>query len=247
MGNCFPCDYLDCISGNNLKQQTTKNKKMKKIIILIVILVSSSLLSAVKIQAATDTTNKTIIVPDPAKSTLIWVRESDIPASALKDLQRDSKIQKIEKDIEKIGEYVGVGKEIGMAIDTSLGALAYHIDKISQTNVGKFTMFMVGWKIMGQDAVGYLVGILMLFTFLFIWIWSWYKNFYRRSVPKLVEIQERKWYQLWKKHKVLETQDYKINEEEWSVSMWLNYGGASYLGHLCALVIGLLIIFLTAF
>ena len=224
---------------------------MKKIIFLTIILVVSFAAAFSQkpvAQKPADTTKVVSAVPAKQKSVLIWVRESDIPASALKDLQRDSKIQKIEKDINKIGEYVGVGKEIGMAVDTCLGALAYHVDKVSKTNVGKFTMFMVGWRIMGQDFVRYLIGILMFFTFISIWIWSWRKNFCRRQVPKVVEKQERKWYQLRAKDKVIEYQEFTMNDEEWRhMNDGLNFGQASYLGHILSLVIGLLIILLMAF
>ena len=195
-------------------------------------------------------TAKNITAPAKAKSQLIWVRESDIPPSALKNLQRDSKIQRIEKNIEQIGQYVSIGKEIGSAVDTSLGALAGHIDKISQTNVGKFTMAMVAWKILGDDVLSYFVGILSLFMFVSIWVWSWKNNFYRRRFPKKIKVIQPTWYRPWKKKKVLESAAYEYDHSDFGAS-WLQdglkRGGASYLGHILALILGLLIIFLAAF
>jgi hypothetical protein len=219
---------------------------MKKLFFIAIALLIS-LIKPVSATNADSTKNDSVI---KTKSVLIWVRKSDIPPAALQKLENDSKIQGMEKNIEKIGQYVSIGKEIGSAVDTSLGALASHIDKISQTNVGKFTMFMVAWKILGDDLVGYLVGIITLAFFLTIWVWSWRSNFYRRSIPTQISILPPTWYRPWKKKKVLESKPYefdKSNFKNYSLSGGMNHGASSYLGHIIALLFGLLIIFLAAF
>lgn len=215
---------------------------MKKISSLIILLLATV---AISLPAFSQDT----LAKKPAKSNLIWVRESDIPPSALINLQRDSKIQRVEDKLEEVSQYVGIGKEIGSAVDTSLGALAYHIDRISKTNVGKFTMAMVAWKIIGEDAIGYLVGIVVLILFLGIWVWSWRKNFYRRKIPTRVKSLTwgERWYRPWRKYEVLEYKYFEKDSGSWGSGFWMDYGEASYFGHILALVIGLLIIITICF
>jgi len=215
---------------------------MKKILSFIIVLIAAV---AVTLPVFSQDT----LTKKPAKSNLIWVREADIPPSALINLQRDSKIQRVEDKLEEVSQYVGIGKEIGSAVDTSLGALAYHIDKVSKTSVGKFTMAMVAWKIVGEDAIGYLVGIVILTLFLSIWVWSWYKNFYRRKIPTKVKslTWSDRWYRPWKRYEILEYEYFEKDSGSWGSGYWLSYGGASYLGHIITLVLGLVIILGTCF
>ncbi|HNX11147.1 MAG TPA: hypothetical protein PKI61_03320 [bacterium] len=153
--------------------------------------------------------------PVKGQSDLIWVRESDIPPSALINLQRDAKILDVEEDLEKIGEYVSIGREIGGAIDTSLSAIAYHADNISKTFVGKFTMLMIAWKVMGSDLVDKIFDVLVLIGFSLVWIWSFRKNFGRRKIVTKVEITP--WFWIFRRRRILETKDYEPGEKDHNV------------------------------
>ena len=37
-------------------------------------------------------------------------------------------------------------------------------DKFGKTDVGKFTLVMIAWKVMGQDVIGIIVGLLFFFV-----------------------------------------------------------------------------------
>jgi len=225
---------------------------MKKIIFLAILIFATigTIAQANKTVKKTDTkqdSTQDVVAKEAAKSESIWVRESDIPPSALKNLQRDSKIQQVENKLEEINNYVGIGKEIGGAIDTSLGALAFHIDEISKTNVGKFTMLMVAWKIVGEDFSGYFSGLIIYLIFLGIWIWSWHQNFYKRQVPAEARIFPWKdvWYKPWKRREVTKWQPYEKQTGNFNTA--ISYGNAGYTGHLITLIFATLFMFLIMF
>ncbi len=99
---------------------------------------------------------------------------------------------------QKTNEWVDVGTNLGTAFgaaaksilhetkDATFGkdvSLVDGIDKFSKTEAGRFTMLMVGWKIMGKDAVelvdkvksiAFSIPLVLGWTVLFIW-------FYRRN------------------------------------------------------------------
>ncbi len=99
---------------------------------------------------------------------------------------------------QKANEWVDVGTNLGTAFGAAANSILHEskdatfgkdvslvdgIDKFSKTEAGRFTMLMVGWKVMGKDAVDMLdrvkrvaigVPFLIAWTALFIW-------FYRRN------------------------------------------------------------------
>lgn len=99
----------------------------------------------------------------------ITINKSDIPADVLKDIETKKKIQ-------VYGSWIGLGRELGTAVDSSLGALTHRADEFSKTNVGKWTMLLVIWKIAGISLVRMLFGILLWFIITPCFIWS-----YRRT------------------------------------------------------------------
>lgn len=80
---------------------------------------------------------------------------------------------------------IGWGKEIGEMISQALMSVVNVAEKFSDTNVGKFTIGMVAWKVMGKEVVRILLGFIFLgaITWLFVKV---YKNTY---VPKKILIE----------------------------------------------------------
>lgn len=77
-----------------------------------------------------------------------------------------NKKQEIETKIEKYGKWVGMGKEIGIAVNESLISLTETADKFANTKVGKFTMFIVAYKVIGTDILQLGFGILWIIIIL---------------------------------------------------------------------------------
>lgn len=81
----------------------------------------------------------------------IVIRKSDLPPELLQQLESKRQLAEVSQKIEAYGKWVGIGKELGVAVNESLSALTIQADKLSKTDVGKFTMFMVAYKVLGND------------------------------------------------------------------------------------------------
>ncbi|HEU5114653.1 MAG TPA: hypothetical protein VFT82_02720, partial [Candidatus Paceibacterota bacterium] len=112
----------------------------------------------------------------------IMVRKSDLPPELVKQLESQRELAQMSQKIETYGKWVGLGKEVGVAVNDSLSALTTQADKFSNTGVGKFTMFLVAYKVLGKDLLGALIGTPLLVAFFVVWIWSYRKNCIERPV-----------------------------------------------------------------
>ena len=68
----------------------------------------------------------------------------------------------IESTVNKYGEYAGLGKEIGIAINESLKAVEGSAERISKTDLGKTAITIVVWKVLYKDVLGIVVGTVLL-------------------------------------------------------------------------------------
>lgn len=98
------------------------------------------------------------------QDSMILVKKSDIPQNIVQKYEN-------EQNIQKIGKWVGVGKEVGTAMKEGLGALTNETDKFSKTGVGKFTMFIIAYKVLGNDIMRIILGFMLtiIATSMFIW------------------------------------------------------------------------------
>jgi hypothetical protein len=93
--------------------------------------------------------------------------------------------------VKQASEWVGLGKEIGSAVDGSLGALTNRAEEFANTKVGIMTMYLVAYKVLGNDAIGILnhfirilVGVPVLIVGIILWIWSYKRNFHAYKILK---------------------------------------------------------------
>ena len=95
----------------------------------------------------------------------ITVNTNDLTADQLAKIKLEQTNTELQKKLDTYGKWVGVGGEIGTAVKDGLTAVVDVADKFGATNVGKFTMTMVAWKVIGKDLAK--IGIGLLFFFLF--------------------------------------------------------------------------------
>ncbi len=112
---------------------------------------------------------------------MILVKESDLPATVLEQVR-------MKQQLQSYGEYAGLGREIGTAINEGLKAVTEQTAKFAETKVGKFTMFIIAYKVLGTDIVQFAVGIPLLVVGLIIFVWSYYKN----CIPRRILIEKDK-------------------------------------------------------
>lgn len=100
-----------------------------------------------------------------------------VPRSALTPQQMAAVEAKSIKDkAEAYGAWVGVGKEVGEAVNSSLSAISDNAAKFADTKVGKFAMFVVAWKVLGSDILGVFYALIIVFVGLPVLIWSYRKH-----------------------------------------------------------------------
>ena len=105
----------------------------------------------------------------------ITVDRSDLPPDLLKQLET-------KRQIETAGKWAGLGREIGLAVNEGLQALTKTADDFSKTGVGRFTMFLIAWKVVGTDFLQLFFGTLFFLTGLVFFVWSWYINARTRRI-----------------------------------------------------------------
>lgn len=112
-----------------------------------------------------------------------------IPKDQLTPEQR-AKLDKEELDekVQQYGKWVGAGHEVGVAVNESLSAITDNATKFAQSGPGKVTMFLVAWKVVGNDIYGLGVGLILLFSVLPVLIWS----YWRTCVPRRILLEDSK-------------------------------------------------------
>lgn len=86
--------------------------------------------------------------------------EQYLTADQMAKYQADVQIAELEKKLQTYGNWVGVGGEIGIAVREGLSAVVEVSDQFGKTDVGRFTMIMIAWKIMGDSVFGFAFGLL---------------------------------------------------------------------------------------
>lgn len=75
-------------------------------------------------------------------------------------------------------EWIGIGKEIGIATREGLTAVVDTAEKFGSTKVGTFVMVMIAWKIMAKDVLGIIIGIPIMLGGVALWVWTMKRLFF---------------------------------------------------------------------
>lgn len=111
------------------------------------------------------------IAQQSSNDEIVSIPKSKLTADQLQQIQQEN----LQKRIDTYGKWVGIGKEVGVAVNSSLEAITNQADHFSQTGVGKFTMVIVAWKVIGDQLIHVVGGLLEILIILPIWIWSYRK------------------------------------------------------------------------
>lgn len=114
----------------------------------------------------------------------ILVKKSDLT---------QSQIMKAEAE-QTTGGWIGIGKEIGIAVSDSLKAITTETSKFANTKLGTYIMILVAWKVMGQDFLQMLVGIPLWFIGSVIFTVSFFKSAIRKRVVSRVDKEGTKYF-----------------------------------------------------
>jgi len=176
---------------------------MKKIIILLLVVLSMTTLFSQE---------------NTQEEEMVLVKKSDLPDELAKQIE-------MERKIEQAGKFVGLGKEIGTAMNESLAALTETASKFADTKLGKFTLFLVAYKVIGKDLIQYVISFILLLVGIPTFIHLILKNCITRKIP--VETDEDK-------PNVIKYETYEPSSD----MLW---------GHFLALILYLIVISIIAF
>lgn len=92
--------------------------------------------------------------------------------------ERQSQLQ----HADQTNPYLGIGKEIGDAVKSSLESVVEVSNKFADTPVGKFTLFILAWKLIGREMLGVVLGLPLYMAGVAIWIWFIRRMFFGRWI-----------------------------------------------------------------
>ncbi len=111
----------------------------------------------------------------------IIINESDLTPAQLTKFKAEQELEILNKKIEHYGKWVGVGNEVGLAMREGLMAVKDVAVEFSDEKVGKFTMMLIAWKVMGREVVKIITGIIIGLIMFFLIFFSYKKTCVRRK------------------------------------------------------------------
>jgi hypothetical protein len=109
-----------------------------------------------------------------------------IPKSSLTDQQKaEYAAAQLKAKSDQYGKWIGIGHEVGVAVNDGLAAVTTQANNFAQTPVGKWTMFVIIFKVIGSSAASYILITLMAFFAVPIWLWSYRKYLPKKYVTKI--------------------------------------------------------------
>jgi hypothetical protein len=186
---------------------------MKKILILITFIALFIGACCPNASAQTSTPSDPVSYMTPTQRAKY---EADLKLAELQT-QKDMEIAKLENKIKQYGDWVGVGGEVGQAIEEGLSAVVGVADQFGKTDVGKFTMVLIAWKVMGHDIVRILLGIAF-----FAVLVTLLRRFYRNTIADHKVLTKRTPQGFWKRNiNEYEIVESKLDGDE---QAWLTVG-----------------------
>lgn len=129
----------------------------------------------------------------------ITVNTSDLTPDQLAKIKAQQELETMQQKLDTYGKWVGVGGEIGIAVREGLNSVVDVADKFGGTDVGKFTLVMIAWKVMGKDVVRIFLGLIFLVAVTWL-IVKVYKNTF---MPKRILVENPGFLKYPKKYEVV--------------------------------------------
>jgi len=105
----------------------------------------------------------------------VVVDKSILTPDQIAKIYADQATNQVIEQVSTYSKIAGVGKEVGIAVREGLTAVVDIADKFGGTDVGKFTMVMIAWKIVGKDVFRIAIGLVFLVIFM-IFIGKYYRD-----------------------------------------------------------------------
>jgi hypothetical protein len=116
---------------------------------------------------------------DQQQQETVTIPKSMLSQDQLNELKKQTEGKTIR---ENVSAWAGLGKEVGEAMNSSMQAITERTNEFAQTRVGKLTMILVTWRVLGDQAIHLLSGFFEAIVFIPIFIWSYRKTCMTRRV-----------------------------------------------------------------
>lgn len=117
---------------------------------------------------------------------------------------------------DRISEYSEIGQKYGVAMAATAKELGVAANELLDTTVGKVALVLIVWKVMGEELIGFLIGVPWLIIGFVCWLYVFRRIVIIESITK--EPVEGKW---WRKKTV--TYRNEDSESAWAVR-WSMFG-----------------------
>lgn len=118
----------------------------------------------------------------------IMVKKSELPPGLLTKLEAQASFNETKEKITQYGNWVGMGKEIGIAVNDGITAIKDQAISLSETKLGYYIMFLIAYKVIGTDLIQLAIGLPLMIALFIVFLWSYYKN----CIPRQVLVEEDK-------------------------------------------------------
>lgn len=122
----------------------------------------------------------------------ISVDPADLDPATLAKIKAKQTEEELKAKIDNYGKWVGVGHEVGVAVDEGLTAVTKHATAIADTRLGKVTMFIIAYKVIGRDIVGFIVGSILWIVGSIIIIISYFRNASGKKLKNVIYQEDGK-------------------------------------------------------
>ena len=97
-------------------------------------------------------------------------------------LQLNAEQMKSSKSVDMAKEYVELGEMIGKALGSTAREMNVAVNDFAQTPVGKLSMVLIIWKVIGREGLHYLVGSLIMIIGLWMWVYYFRRLCFIQSI-----------------------------------------------------------------
>lgn len=110
------------------------------------------------------------------------VNVEDLTPDQVAKIKARNELEGINNKIETYGKWAGMGKEVGTAVREGLVAVKDVTVDFADTDVGRITMGLIIWKVIGEDLKGIIFGLPLWIIGMVILLWSYQRVCLRRRV-----------------------------------------------------------------
>ena len=103
------------------------------------------------------------------QTTLTQEEINQLPIEMQNKIKEVKTKDEVEKQIEDVGKWANLGKEVGVAVNESLSAVTKTATDFSHTGLGKLTIALVVYKVIGRDILHYFIGFVFLVFSIFLY------------------------------------------------------------------------------